>query len=195
MTSRTAVTAAPILPVLANRWSPRSLDENHEISDQDLLSILEAGRWAPSGNNVQPWRFSTAKRGSDLFGKIAAHLGGFNGAWSPKCSAYVVISAFANGDISQPGSTSQFDAGLATAQILIQAEGLGLHGHVMGGIDHLALHAELGYPENLAVLVVLAIGKGAPAELLEGGAYDREVAARTRLPIEEVVLHGLPSAK
>lgn len=195
MTSRKADTAAPILPVLANRWSPRSLDVNHQISDQDLISILEAGRWAASGNNVQPWRFSTAKRGADLFGKIASHLGGFNGAWSPICSAYIVVSAFSNGDISQPGSTSQFDAGIATGQILVQAEGLGLHGHVMGGIDHLALHAELGYPENLAVLVVIAIGKGAAAELLEGAAYDREVATRTRLPLDEVVLHGLPSAK
>jgi hypothetical protein len=65
----------------------------------------------------------------------------------------------------------------------------------MGGIDHVALHTELGYPENLGLLVVVAIGKGAPAELLEGGAYDREVAARTRLPLNEIVLHGLPNAK
>ena len=194
MTSRIAVTAAPILPVLAERWSPRSLDANYEISDQDLLSVIEAGRWAPSAMNVQPWRFSAAKRGSELFGKIASHLGGFNASWSPKAAAYVVVSAFTNGDSGQPGTTSQFDAGIATAQILIQAEGLGLHGHVMGGIDHVALHNELGYPENLAVLVVIAIGKGAPAELLEGGAYDREVAMRSRLPLDEIVLHGLPNA-
>ena len=195
MTSRTAETSAPILPVLADRWSPRSMDANHEISDQDLLSLVEAGRWAPSAMNVQPWRFSVAKRGSELFGKIVSHLGGFNSAWSPRCSVYVVVSAFTNGDKDQPGSTSQFDAGLATAQILIQAEGLGLKAHVMGGIDHVALHTELGYPENLGLLVVVAIGKGAPAELLEGGAYDREVAARTRLPLNEIVLHGLPNAK
>ena len=194
MTSRIAVTAAPILPVLAERWSPRSLDASYEISDQDLLSVVEAGRWAPSAMNVQPWRFSAAKRGSELFGKIASHLGGFNASWSPKAAAYVVVSTFTNGDSGQPGTTSQFDAGIATAQILIQAEGLGLHGHVMGGIDHVALHTELGYPENLAVLVVIAIGKGAPAELLEGGAYDREVAMRSRLPLDEIVLHGLPNA-
>jgi len=194
MTSRIAVTSAPILPVLAQRWSPRSLDADYEITDQDLLSIVEAGRWAPSAMNVQPWRFSVAKRGSELFGKIASHLGGFNASWSPKAAAYVVVSAFTNGDSGQPGTTSQFDAGITTGQILIQAEGLGLHGHVMGGIDHVALHTDLGYPENLAVLVVIAIGKGAPAELLEGGAYDREVALRSRLPLDEIVLHGLPNA-
>jgi nitroreductase len=195
MTSRIAVTSAPILTQLAERWSPRSMDINYEISDQDLLSLIEAGRWAPSAMNVQPWRYSVAKRGSELFGRIASHLGGFNAAWSPKCSAYIVVSAFTNGDSGQPGTTSQFDAGISTAQILIQAESLGLHGHVMGGIDHVALHTELGYPENLAVLVVIAVGKGAPAELLEGGAYDREVAGRTRLPLDEIVLHGLPAGK
>ena len=194
MTSRIAVTSAPILPVLAQRWSPRSLDASYEISDQDLLSVVEAGRWAPSAMNVQPWRFSVAKRGSELFGKIASHLGGFNASWSPKAAAYVVVSAFTNGDSGQPGTTSQYDAGISTGHILVQAEGLGLHGHVMGGIDHVALHTDLGYPENLAVLVVIAIGKGAPAELLEGGAYDREVAMRSRLPLDEIVLHGLPNA-
>lgn len=194
MTSRIADTAAPILTQLAERWSPRSLDVNHEISDRDLLSIIEAGRWAPSAMNVQPWRYAVAKRGSELFDKIASHLGGFNASWSPKGSAYVVVSAFTNGDSGQPGTTSQFDAGITTAQILIQTQALDLHAHVMGGIDHLALHKELGYPENLAVLVVIAIGKLAPAELLEGGAYDREVAARSRLPLDEIVLHGLPKA-
>ena len=194
MTSRIAVTSAPILPVLAQRWSPRSLDADYQISDQDLLSILEAGRWAPSAMNVQPWRFSAAKRDTDMFGKIASHLGGFNASWSPKAAAYIVVSAFTNGDKNDGSTTSQFDAALATSQILIQAQGLDLHAHVMGGIQHADLHAELSYPENLAVLVVVAIGKVAPAERLEGGAYDREVAPRTRLPLDEIVLHGLPTA-
>jgi nitroreductase len=192
MTSKTAETSAPILPVLAERWSPRSFDGSYELSDQDLLSILEAGRWAPSGNNVQPWRFSAAKRGSDVFGIIAANLGGFNAAWSPKSAAYIVVSAFKNGNEHQPGSTSQFDAGLAASQIMIQTHGLGLHAHVMGGIEHEAMHAALGYPENLDVLVVIALGKLASADELEQPARDRELAPRTRLDLSEIVLHGKP---
>lgn len=191
MTSKPAVTATPIIEVLQERWSPRSFDSTFEISDTQVLSILEAGRWAPSAMNVQPWRFSVAKRGTDLFGKIVSHLGGFNAAWSPKSSAYIVVSAFTNGDTNQPGSNSQFDAGLAAAQMMIQASSLGLHTHVMGGIEHEALHKELGYPENLALLVVVAVGKIAPADELEGSARDRELAPRTRLELDEIVLHGL----
>jgi nitroreductase len=193
MTSKTAVTAAPILPVLAERWSPRSYDANYELADQDLLSILEAARWAASGNNIQPWRFSVAKRGTKLFGTIAENLGGFNAAWSPNAAAYVVVSAFNNGNENVHGTTTQFDAGLSTAQLIIQAQSLGIHAHVMGGIEHVALQSALDYPKNLDVLVVVTLGKLASAENLDPTARDRELATRTRLELDEIVLHGNPS--
>ena len=81
--SKTAITAAPIAPVLADRWSPRAYDASYEIASHDLLSVLEAGRWAPSANNMQPWFFSVAKRGDDLWNQINAEaLEGFNAAWA-----------------------------------------------------------------------------------------------------------------
>ena len=39
----------------------------------------------------------------------------------------------------------------------------------------------------------MAIGKQAPAEQLEGAAYDREMAPRTRKDLSEIVIKGLPS--
>jgi hypothetical protein len=39
----------------------------------------------------------------------------------------------------------------------------------------------------------MAIGKQAPAEQLEGPAYDREIAPRTRKDLSEIVIKGLPS--
>jgi hypothetical protein len=42
-------------------------------------------------------------------------------------------------------------------------------------------------------IVIMAIGKQAPAEQLEGPAYDREVAPRTRKDLSEIVIAGLPS--
>jgi len=41
-------------------------------------------------------------------------------------------------------------------------------------------------------IVIMAVGKQAPAEQLEGPAYDREVAPRTRKELSEIVLKGLP---
>jgi hypothetical protein len=39
----------------------------------------------------------------------------------------------------------------------------------------------------------MAIGKQAPAEQLEGPAYDREIAPRMRKPLSGIVIAGLPS--
>src|SRR5690606_17783182 len=46
-----ASTRAPIAPVLAERWSPRSFDAEYVFSDVETTSLLEAARWAPSGSN------------------------------------------------------------------------------------------------------------------------------------------------
>lgn len=42
-------------PLFLNRWSPRSY-KSDPVTDDVLYSLLEAARWAPSGNNEQPWR-------------------------------------------------------------------------------------------------------------------------------------------
>ncbi len=46
-------------PVLNNLISRRSIRQYTEkaVSREDITAILEAGRWAPSGLNNQPWRF------------------------------------------------------------------------------------------------------------------------------------------
>ena len=52
---------------LVERWSPRAYDPTAVVDPDVLRTILEAARWAPSANNVQPWRFVVARRGTDVF--------------------------------------------------------------------------------------------------------------------------------
>jgi nitroreductase len=190
--NKTAVTAAPILPVLAERWSPRSFDKTHEIAQHELLSVLEAARWAPSANNLQPWRFSVLTRGTELHTKVSQHLSGFNQAWAPSASALIVVSVISKNPEGEPYKIGLYDAGLAVSDLVVQAQELGLHVHQMAGFDHSAVHATLGLAENLETVVIVAIGKVAPADQLTGPAYEREVAPRTRLTLDEIVLHGKP---
>ena len=190
--NKTALTAAPIMPVLADRWSPRAYDDQHQISQHDLTSVLEAARWAPSANNGQPWRFSVAERGTELHTKVVAGLGGFNQAWAPRASAMIVVSVKKTNADGSAHRSAHYDAGLAVANLSIQAQELGLHTHQMAGILHDALHTSLELADDLEVLVVVTIGKVAPAEVLEGPAFDREIQPRTRLTLDEIVLHGKP---
>jgi nitroreductase len=189
--SKIPETSAPLTALLASRWSPRSYDQTHEISDQELLSILEAGRWAPSSSNGQPWRFSVAKRGSELHEKVVAGLTGFNQAWAPAASALIVVSIKKSADgVSHKGNF--YDAGLAVAQMSIQAQALDLYTHQMGGILHDQLHKSLGLAADLEVAVVISVGKKDVPEKFEGEALARENAPRTRLDLSEIVLHGKP---
>jgi nitroreductase len=190
---KTAETAAPILPVLAERWSPRSYDTDYELSDQEVLSMLEAARWAPSSNNLQPWRFSVLNRGTELFNRVASEgLNGFNQAWAPKASALIVVSIKTVTGEGKPNNAAPYDAGLAVANLVTQAHALELHAHQIGGFTAEPISEILELGDDLRPIVVVAVGKVAPAENLEGPAYDREVAPRTRLSLDEIVLHGKP---
>jgi nitroreductase len=189
--NKTPETSAPLTDLLAKRWSPRSYDKSHEIADQDLLSILEAGRWAPSANNLQPWRFSVAKRGTELHSLVVEGLTGFNQAWAPAASALIVVSV-KRSDAGESIKGNFYDAGLAVAQMCVQAQSLDLHTHQMGGILHDKLHKSLGLSADLEVALVLTVGKKDVPEKFEGEALAREIAPRTRLELSEIVLHGKP---
>jgi nitroreductase len=190
--NKTAITAAPIMPVLAERWSPRSYDKTHQISQHDLLSVLEAARWAPSANNMQPWRFSVLNRGTELHAAVSQHLSGFNQSWAPNASTLIVVSIKNQKPDGTEYPIAMYDAGLAVSDLVVQAHELGLHAHQMAGFDHAAVHAALGLDGDLTPIVIVSLGKVAPADQLEGPAYEREVAPRTRLTLDEIVLHGKP---
>lgn len=189
---KTAITSAEIAPVLANRWSPRAYDVNHTASEHELLSILEAGRWAPSANNAQPWRFSIAARGSELFNQIVGALTGFNQAWAPTASALLVISMVNKKADGSANKNALLDIGLAAQNMSIQTEELGLSAHMMAGFVPEAMREVLSLSDDLDPVLVMTIGKRADPSVLEGPAYEREIAPRVRLELDEIVLHGKP---
>ncbi|NED70369.1 nitroreductase, partial [Streptomyces sp. SID10244] len=53
--------------LIEGRWSARGYDPGATISTDDVTSILEAGRWAPTWGRVQPVRFVVGVRGDATF--------------------------------------------------------------------------------------------------------------------------------
>jgi nitroreductase len=49
-----------ILDIIKSRRSTRRFKPD-KVSDEDLNAVLEAARWAPSGENRQPWKFIVIK--------------------------------------------------------------------------------------------------------------------------------------
>ena len=185
-----AETAVEIHDLIAERRSPRSLDESATMSDVDLLGILEAARWAPSANNFQPWQFVAGKRGDANFNLLLECLVPFNQSWSKRAAAFVALAGVPTQADGTAIPTFMYDCGLAAAQLTIEAHHRGYVVHQMAGFDH-EKAAALFVGAN--PIVIMAIGKQAAAEQLEGPAYEREIAPRTRKPLTEVVIKGLPN--
>lgn len=60
----------PVLQAIRNRRSIRKYTDD-PVAREDIMTILEAGRWAPSGLNNQPWRFLVVMRGDERQEKLA----------------------------------------------------------------------------------------------------------------------------
>jgi nitroreductase len=190
LTSRRADTTAPLINPLVERWSPRAYDPAAEVSTDVLRTILEAARWAPSANNVQPWRFIVARRGTDAFATIHDALVGFNQGWADSAAVLIVNVAETVDDEGKPRPWARYDLGQAVAHLTVQAQHEGLHTHQMGGFDGARIHEAFGLAENLEVVSITAIGVLGDVDALPDLLREREVAPRLRKPLEELVIVG-----
>ncbi|WP_144762111.1 nitroreductase family protein [Curtobacterium sp. 9128] len=186
--SRSTDSSQPLVPLLEERWSPRSYDETATMTDDQLDAVLEAARWAASASNQQPRRFIAGRRGTDTFRKVNEHLMGFNAAWAFRASALVVGVLETTSEEGDVRRFAEYDLGQAIAALTVQAHAEGLHVHQMAGIDAAGIAAAFDLPERFVPFTVTAIGTVADPSQLDEKAAAREVAPRTRIPLDEVVL-------
>jgi nitroreductase len=185
---KTAATDAPILDVLAARWSPRSYAAE-PIDEAKLASALEAARWSASGGNSQPWRFIVARRGTAAFDKVVAALAPFNQAWAPTASVLLVgLYTELRDQAGSLRNTVFYDLGQAMAHLSVQAHHDGLHVHQMTGFDADALAASFELPAEVKPFVVATLGTAGSPDDLDEVLAERERQPRTRLPLSELVL-------
>lgn len=185
--SRHAVTDAPLAATLRTRWSPRAFDPTIGLSDDTVHTLLEAARWSPSASNTQPWRFAVAHRGTAGFEAIHASLLGFNQVWADSASLLIVAVAETVDPDGNPRTWAQYDLGQSIAHLSFQARHDGLHTHQMAGFDHDKIRAALHLADVLAPVTIVAVGVPGDVSALPEKLQEREVAPRTRRPIEDVL--------
>lgn len=186
---KSADTSQQLHPLLQERWSPRSFDSTHSMTDDEIGAILEAGRWSPSANNFQPWRFVVGKRGEKNFASITKTLQGFNQQWAPNASAYIVITAVMVNDKGEPRSVSLYDSGIASAFMTFEANHRGYAVHQVGGFDKAKFKEIFELPPEIEPLAVLVIGKqGVVESLTDESLRTRETSTRARKEITELVI-------
>lgn len=181
----------PVDPQFPDRWSPRAFSAE-AVSEAQVLTLLEAARWAPSASNNQPWRFVWALRGDAAFEAIAASLVPFNKGWAEKAAALIVVASRSVVDKEGavvPNGFHAFDAGTAWGHLALQAHLDGLVAHAMGGFDHAKTASAIGLPEHHVLHAVVAVGYPGDAASLPEGLQSRE-SPSPRLPLAEIAKRG-----
>lgn len=177
-----------VLPEILERWSPRAFDDR-DVSPADLRTIFEAGRWAPSSYNEQPWRFFVGHRNSETYQKIFDALVPSNQQWAkgaPVLILGVTKTRFSHNDT--PNNYAAHDLGAAMAFMALQASALGLAAHQMAGFDWVKARESFAIPETYAMGSVMALGyQGELADLPER-FQAQEQSPRSRKPLSEIVL-------
>jgi len=177
-----------VLPVLLERWSPRAFADR-DVASADLKTIFEAGRWAPSSYNEQPWRFFVGHRGSETYNRILEVLVPFNQDWAkgaPVLILGVAKTRFSHND--SPNNYAAHDLGAAMALMAVEATALGLAAHQMAGFDWGKAREAFAIPDTYAMGSVMALGYHGELTDLEEKFQAQEQAPRSRKALSEIVL-------
>ena len=193
MLDKPAQTSRPIHDLLARRWSTRAFDLTRPVSREQLFTLLEAGRWAPSCNGDEPWRYLVWDRGRDPegFQKAFDCLSENNRKWVK--NAPLLMLSCAGSDFAatgKPNRWSQHDTGAASVCIALQATAMGLAVHQMGGFDAEKARAAFGIPAEYTPMAMIAAGYQAAPDVLDEETKKKELVPRARKPLAEKFFEG-----
>lgn len=172
-----------------DRWSPRAMT-GEPIAQEELLTLFEAARWAPSSYNYQPWRFLFARRDTEHWQTFFDLMGEFNQSWTKTAAVLVVFISRTHFDFNgEPAPTHSFDTGAAWENLALQGGLKGLVVHGMQGFDYERARIALNVPEGFQVEAMCAIGKPAEPGTLSEDLQAKE-APSDRRPLEQTICEG-----
>jgi nitroreductase len=186
-------TKATIHELIASRWSGRAYDSNKPVSRNDIISLIEAARWAPSCYGDQPWRFIVFDKTTDetSWQKAVDCLVEGNRAWAK--DAPVLFLSCADSILTKnekPNRFGQYDTGAATENLCLQAAALGLMVHQMGGYDADKARELFEIPERFTPMAMMTVGYQLAEDQIPDDMKEGEYAERLRNPIEDNFFAG-----
>jgi len=193
MLKKPAQTSRPIHDLLARRWSTRAFDAAKPVTREQLTTLLEAGRWAPSCNGDEPWRYLVWDRARDPegFQKAFDCLSDNNKKWVKNVPLLMLSCAGSNfAATGKPNRWTQHDTGAASLSIALQADVLGLAAHQMGGFDAEKARAVFGIPAEYTPMAMIAVGYQAAPDVLDEETKKKELTPRARKPLAERFFEG-----
>lgn len=149
------------------------------VDEAVILRILDAGRWAGSAKNTQPWRYLLVQERATL--ERLASCGQY--------ASHVAQAAFAVVVVMPGGGFADFDAGRTIQNMLIAAWAEGVGSCVVTLSDEARVREILGVPENYQVRHCVTFGyalEGVEPQV-EGQPLRRVLANMGRKPLETLL--------
>ncbi|MDP8012022.1 MAG: nitroreductase family protein [Thermoplasmata archaeon] len=158
------------------------------IEEYKIKEILEAGRWAPSCFNNQPWNFIVLKDKETEKVHDALNKGNY---WAKNAYLIIAIAAKKDSDcISNEREYYLFDSGLAVENILLESYHQGLVAHSILGFNEEIVKRNLSIPDDLRVIVLVIIGYEENLENVDSFTREKELFPRVRKNMNEIVHWG-----
>lgn len=179
----------PIDAIFLDRWSPRAMS-GEPISQEELIILFEAARWAPSSYNNQPWRILYAHRDTEHWPLFFDLLVPGNQAWAKNAGALLLFVSKKTFDFNgRPSITHTYDTGAAWENLALQGSLKDLVVHGMQGFDYERARTALGIPEEFQVEAMAAVGyPGNPETLPE--QQRRVETPSDRRKLEQTICEG-----
>ncbi len=144
-----------ILELIKARRSIRRY-EDRPIADEDLLKIVEAGRWAPSGSNRQPCVFVLVDD-RDAIETLSAFSPGVIGRAAAVVAVCVDDSRRLANDRGSE-SLDPMDVAMAAQNMLLEAASLGIGSCPVLSFDGKSVARVLGLPGHVRPLLLVTLG-------------------------------------
>jgi nitroreductase len=154
---------------------------NKNVDDEVIVQILEAGRWAGSGKNVQPWRFVILKDRRTMerlaeCGKYASHL---------REAAFAIVL------VSPPVPRVEFDCGRAAQNMMLAAWSFGVGSCLASMHEENEAKGVLDIPIRMKLQQVIAFGypRLDVTPTIEGKPLRQVLVSVGRKPLSEMVCY------
>ena len=164
-----------VLDTIRERRSVR-VYKSDPIPTESLLRVLEAARLAPSGKNLQPWKFIVVQD-KELKKKLAKASNAQD--FIAEAPLVLVACGFPEECYRSMGRYMKswpVDVTIALEHLILQAQEEGLGTCWIGSFEEVEVKSLLSVPENVRVLALTPLGY--PGEIPE---------SRGRKSIEEIV--------
>jgi len=137
-----------LMKIIRARRSIRRFSEK-PVSDEAILALLEAARWAPSGSNKQPWSFVVVRESANI-GKIRLVSPGLLG----EPPALLILCD----ETSIESATHLMDIAMAAQNILLAATEQGLGSCAVRSFNRRAVQLLLELPSSTTPELIITLG-------------------------------------